>query len=83
VWVIKDHPGIEVSTGLHRYDRLGAERALLSYLANKHWGQQQPVGRKTRAATRRPTAAHDCMSVTDNVVPLADRVARWKRGDFS
>ena len=70
VWVIKDHPGIEVSTGLHRFDRLGAERALLAYLANKHWGQAPPLGRSTRAAPRHPSTAHDCMSQFGNIVRL-------------
>jgi hypothetical protein len=77
--VIKDHPGIEISTGLRGSDRLGAERALLVYLANKHWGQQQPIGLNARAATRRPATAHETTSQFGNVVRLTDRASRWKR----
>jgi len=54
-WVIKDHPNVEISTGLRQSDRLGAEKALLSYLANKHWGQQKRTPALQPAAEPAPT----------------------------
>jgi len=81
-WVIKDQPNVEISTGLRQSDRLGAEKALLSYLANKHWGQQKQIGRNGRAATRCRTAAHETTAQCSNVVRLPDRRSHWNLDDF-